>query len=315
MTNEKNDASEKDPTPRFTGIFIPVEILNIEELSCSECFLLSWIDALYDEEHKGCFASNEYFMKKLKLKESTVRAHISKLVEMGLVERVSFDGRTRVIRACKEKWFDQTAQRSDRQKSSGLIAGKIAGRGPEKSHPPYIERKEDIKEDNNIVAPIGALSADADDLLSFFIQKLKERKSDIKLPDQNKWRQEIDRMIRIDKRDPKIIRLMIDWIHKDSFWSTTILSAKSLRNQYDRIELQMKSKSVLDDVQKNKAWAMRNKQKYQETYRGLTITEKFAIREGSGKEIPLNLPHENFKKSLVSMFGINWNDLSESDKK
>ena len=50
--------------PRFTGIFIPVEILEDSDLSMLEQLLLSWIDALYKEEYGGCFAKNEYFAKR-----------------------------------------------------------------------------------------------------------------------------------------------------------------------------------------------------------------------------------------------------------
>lgn len=314
MTQNQKESREKNPVVRFTGIFIPVEILNMDELSSSECMLLSWIDALYSEEHGGCFASNEYFMKKLKIKESTVRAHISKLVELGLVERISFDGRTRIIRACKEKWFDENNQRSDRQKSSGLTAKKIAVRGPEKYHPTYIESKEDIKEDISLVATGVALSADADEIISFFIKKLEERKPDIKLPDNYKWHQEIERMIRIDKRDPKKIKAMIEWIHKDPFWSSNILSPKKLREQYDQIELQAIRKSQTNNAQRNKDYALRQKKNYPETYKNIVMSATYVTNQGSGKEVSFNLPVETFKRAFLKMFGINFDDLSERDK-
>lgn len=98
-----------NPNPRFVGLFIPSEILDLN-LTSTECMLLAWIDALYCKNHGGCYASNEYFCQKLHLKDNTVKILISKLVEMGLVERVSFDGRQRVIRACKEKWFSKNTQ-------------------------------------------------------------------------------------------------------------------------------------------------------------------------------------------------------------
>ncbi len=315
MSNSINNANEKNPIPRFTGIFIPVEILEMEELSSSECVLLSWIDALYCKEHGGCYASNVYFMKKLKAKESTIRAHISHLVELGLVERVSFNGRTRVIRACKEKWFDEGHHRADRQNSSGHSAIKSAVSPPEKYHPPYIESKEDIKEEKNIGTNV-PLSADADDLLSFFIQKLEERKPDIKLPENpKKWLQEIDRMIRIDKRDPEKIKAIIEWIHEDTFWSMNILSPEKLRKQFDQIELQALGKHQQSNIQKNKDYALRLKKKYPESYRNFLMTPTYVSNQGTGKELSLNLPEQNFKPAFVNIFGINWNDLSPQDKK
>lgn len=178
-----------------------------------------------------------------------------------------------------------------------------------------IDTKEKDTKEDNIVAPSGALSADADDLTSFFIQKLKERKADIKIPDKKKWAQEIDRMIRIDKRDPKKIRAMIDWIHRDSFWSTTILSTKKLREQYDQIELQAKRKYDTNSEKKNKEYAIRFKFKYPESYKNLTFSGSYVINSGTGKEVALKMPYESFKKAFVEMFGIRFEDLNENDKK
>lgn len=307
MIQDKNTSSEKNPTIRFTGLFIPAEILEIEELSSSECMLLAWIDALYCKEHGGCYASNEYFMTKLKIKESTIRAHISHLVELGLVERVSFDGRIRVIKACKEKWFKQTVD-------SGQTAEKIAVSPPEKYHPPYIENKEYIT--NSLVATSVAISADADEIVSFFIEKLRERQPDYKFPkDLKKWKESIDKMIRVDKRDPKKIKAMIDWIHRDPFWCSNILSIEKLRAQYDNITAKAKLKSETNIAKKNKEFAVRMKFKYPESYKSLVVTETFAMNNNTMKEISLKLPPENFKKDFVRMFGINWEDLNSEDKK
>lgn len=88
------------PSPRFTGIFIPVEVLELDSLSQGEMILLSWIHALYCKEAGGCFASNAYLAEKLKVKENTIVKQICKLRELGLVEDVSFNGRTRILKAC-----------------------------------------------------------------------------------------------------------------------------------------------------------------------------------------------------------------------
>lgn len=194
---------------------------------------------------------------------------------------------------------------------------------PHAVNPPLLNTKDSESKDSEYIvktkdiscATKVALSADADDLTSFFVEKLKERKPDIKIPENlDRWILEIDRMIRMDKRDPNKIKAMIEWIHRDSFWSTNILSTKKLRDQFDQIELQIKAKSAQGNVQKNKAWVQRNKQKYPESYKNLVLTEKFAVREGSGKEISLNLSYEDFKRAFVRMFGINYDDLSPNDK-
>ena len=60
-----------------------------------------------------------------------------------------------------------------------------------------------------------------------------------KEPDLSKWAQEIDRMIRIDERDPQEIENIIRWCQGDEFWYANILSAKKLREKYDQLTAHM----------------------------------------------------------------------------
>jgi len=178
-----------------------------------------------------------------------------------------------------------------------------------------IDKPKEEHKDNSLVATKVAMSADADEILSFFIQKLKERQPDFKFPSNlKKWAQEIDRMIRIDKRDPKKIKAMIEWIHQNSFWSTTVLSTKKLRDQYDNVSGKMNLKAGNDEIQKNKTYAIKMKSKYRETYKNLIINEKFILNSSNEKELSLNLPYENFKREFVHLFGIRWDDLSPTDQ-
>lgn len=108
-----------EPKQRFTGIFIPVEILEIDEISLTEKFLLAIIDSLYCKDYGGCFASNEYLANKLNLNEEALRKHLSKLKKLTLIEQVSFDGRTRVLRSLINKFVDKKQSNADRTKSSG----------------------------------------------------------------------------------------------------------------------------------------------------------------------------------------------------
>lgn len=60
---------------------------------------------------------------------------------------------------------------------------------------------------------------------------------------KNSWANEIDRMVRIDNRDPPEIQKMIRWIYKENLEKEiqfVVQSAQSLRKKYDRIETQMK---------------------------------------------------------------------------
>lgn len=90
---------DMEPQLRFTGFFIPVEILEMKELNHSDILLLLWIDAFYCQDNCGCFATNEELGEKMNVKANTISKGISKLRNLGLVLDVSFNGRKRVIRA------------------------------------------------------------------------------------------------------------------------------------------------------------------------------------------------------------------------
>jgi hypothetical protein len=83
----------------FKGIWIPREIWLAEGLAPTEKFLWAEIHSLHDREKGGCYASNDYLMKFMGVKERRLQEMISNLKSYGLVEQVSFDGRERVIRA------------------------------------------------------------------------------------------------------------------------------------------------------------------------------------------------------------------------
>ena len=82
--------------PKFTGIWIPREVLEHEGLSMTDKFVYAIIDGLDNEE--GCWASNGYIAKVASVSDRQVKNIIKTLVECGLVVRsVAKDG-TRMLR-------------------------------------------------------------------------------------------------------------------------------------------------------------------------------------------------------------------------
>lgn len=49
---------------------------------------------------------------------------------------------------------------------------------------------------------------------------------------------DMDKLLRIDKRDAAEVRAVINWCQENSFWRSNILSAAKLRKQYDTLRLQ-----------------------------------------------------------------------------
>ena len=74
----------------------------------------------------------------------------------------------------------------------------------------------------------------------YLLDCILERKPDYKKPNLKKWATEIDKMIRLDERDPERVKEVIEWCQKDSFWQDNILSTEKLREQFDKLELKMR---------------------------------------------------------------------------
>jgi len=92
-------------------------------------------------------------------------------------------------------------------------------------------RKETIFEEGSIEYKLA-------DLLR---KKILENNEFAKVPkDLNAWCDEVRKMIKIDKRNPKEIAQVIVWCQKHPFWRSNILSTKKLREKYDSLVLQMK---------------------------------------------------------------------------
>lgn len=83
----------------FKGIWIPREIWLNPELSAQEKCLWAEIHSLFNRERGGCYASNEYLMKFMNVKERMLQFMISNLKAHGLLVQVSFNGRERIIKA------------------------------------------------------------------------------------------------------------------------------------------------------------------------------------------------------------------------
>ena len=84
-------------TRQFLGIWIPRDIYLNNELNWTDKILVVEINSLDNE--RGCFASNDYFAEFLSVSTTTISTSISKLKNLGLIEQVSFDGRTRILKA------------------------------------------------------------------------------------------------------------------------------------------------------------------------------------------------------------------------
>jgi len=57
----------------------------------------------------------------------------------------------------------------------------------------------------------------------------------------NRWAVDIDKLIRIDRQTPEMVEKVLRWSQADSFWQANILSGSKLREQWDRLKVQMQN--------------------------------------------------------------------------
>jgi hypothetical protein len=107
----------------------------------------------------------------------------------------------------------------DRNKN---LSSDVPPDAPDKNPKPFDSQSSEIK---------------ASQLLFSLISK---RDSKIRSPDFQKWAIHVDRLIRIDGREPEEIETVIRWCQNDSFWRNNILSTEKLRKQFPQLVLKMK---------------------------------------------------------------------------
>lgn len=262
----------------FKGIWIPREIWLAKGLSNNEKILWAEIHSLHNRDRGGCFASNEYLMNFMDIKERRLQEMISNLKSFGLVVQVSFDGRERVIKAVvPPEGFE--VRRAEVQKSAPLGCGKVHPSGAVNRTPPiYIDNKEDNKE--YITPPIPpqkeiakAKSAKADEeildsskakkgkafppeakeLVDQMIECLKSAKPNYVPPKiLNAFLTYADYLLRIDGRDCKLILEVFRWALADHFWVDKMFKlnpAEALRKHFDQLEMRMNAKAPINKNQ------------------------------------------------------------------
>lgn len=109
----------KEKERDFKGIWITKEIWLTDELDIIEKCLLAEISSLCVDEL--CYASNEYFANFFQCSERKISAGINKLIKMGIIEQVGFDGRKRYLQVRVEKYSMLGSKKCDHNNTTNNI--------------------------------------------------------------------------------------------------------------------------------------------------------------------------------------------------
>lgn len=143
------------------------------------------------------------------------------------------------------KKLQVTKRSADDQKATGTDDQKVTSAGYQKvtgnpsSDPvnkePEASPKKYLKKEKKVYSP----DSEEFRLSKLLLSLIKQRREKFRQPDLLDWCTHVDRLIRLDKREPKEIVRVIRWCQNDKFWYQNILSTESLRKQYDRLAIAM----------------------------------------------------------------------------
>ena len=173
--------------------------------------------------------------------DKTIRRTITKLEEENLL--ISTDEYNK-FRADKTKWYrinyeklalvrmtNPTGQndQSDWSKCPTLevvkMTNAITREYTENTTENINSRKQAFDEDSDVVK-----------LVNFFVEEIRKNRPQFKGHSKS-WFTDMDKLLRIDKRDPSEVCRVIRFAQADDFWKSNILSVKKLREKYDNLAI------------------------------------------------------------------------------
>jgi hypothetical protein len=158
--------------PSFTGVWIPVEVFQMETLTITEKVVYGIVNALDNEE--GCYASNGYLAQTLQLSDRQVKNVLKTLIDFQLVVRIEVDGK-RILRTVEKQALVGATDFLGRGKPVSRRGG---SRLP-------TDRKEDKKEDKpTLTLPYEQPFSDAWDKWVAYRKQIKKPLSEMTMKEQ-----------------------------------------------------------------------------------------------------------------------------------
>jgi hypothetical protein len=87
-------------------------------------------------------------------------------------------------------------------------------------------------------------------LANYLFELIKKNNPNHKKPNLQKWADDMDKILRIDKRPAKEVKLVIEFTQKDSFWKSNVLSVTKLRDKYDQLNIKRLEVGKKDSTKK-----------------------------------------------------------------
>ena len=220
----------KNENRGFKGIWIPKDLWLNKDLTVMEMLFLAEIDSL-EQDEQGCFASNNHFSEFFGISRSRSSQIITKLIKKGFITATYDRTETKQITK-RHLWVVNKLTTPSKYSKQGYLEN-CEGSNTSISNTKNSRRK--------AKKPVYDESSDYMKLARYLQKQILLNKPDFKKPNLQTWADYFRKLVELDHRDKHQVALVIKWCQHDSFWSTNILSARSLRDQYDRLSLKMQA--------------------------------------------------------------------------
>lgn len=111
------------------------------------------------------------------------------------------------------------------------------------------EYTENTQEKNNCRKQAFDENSPVTKIVNFFVDEIRKNRPDFKGHSKS-WFTDMDRILRLDNRDPKEVCRIIRFAQTDDFWKANILSPKKLRQHYDALAIKLQQTNQKANVQK-----------------------------------------------------------------
>lgn len=113
--------------------------------------------------------------------------------------------------------------------------GVVTASGGQPNDQPKAEKRRVDKKEIKESLSSDVFDLDACCLTLLLYEYIKDRQPNIKKPNFKIWIQDMDRLLRLDKREHQQVARVISWCQADRFWQINIRSPDKLRKQYDQL--------------------------------------------------------------------------------
>ena len=192
---------------------------------------------------------------------STWYKHLKVLEQLGMIE-IECNNKMTAVTIVNWRLYQGEQQEEYQQKNNEITTKEQQNNTNKK-----VKNVKKVKKVNNNVATKAATFEENSPefwLAKFLHQKIKENDPEAKEPNLQNWAVHIDRLIRLDNREPREIMKVIEWTQQDDFWKANILSTNKLRQQYPRLRLQMNQSAARASKAGGAVYTEENKQAIRE---------------------------------------------------